>query len=56
MPLVLALSEAWASTLTLIAVWGVAFPALVTVLIGVAVVGGLGERAENEQNRRYRKK
>jgi purine-cytosine permease-like protein len=48
---VLALSDT-AATIGLIAVFGVAFPALVHVLIGFAVAQVMGER---EQNRRYRK-
>ena len=56
MPVLLALSDSWSSTIAIIVVWGVAFPALVTVLIGVAAAGAMGERSENERNRRYRKK
>lgn len=55
MPVVFALSDAAASTITLIAVWFVLFPLLVNVLIGIAVVGGMGEKAQNEKDRRYRK-
>jgi purine-cytosine permease-like protein len=41
------------STIGLLAVFGVAFPALVHVLIGFAIAQVLGER---DQNRRYQKR
>jgi K+-transporting ATPase c subunit len=50
-----ALSDAVKATIAMIVIWGVAFPALVTVLIAVAAIGAFGERAQNAQARRYRK-
>jgi hypothetical protein len=48
-----ALSDAWRATIAMVLVWFVGFPALVTGLIVVAVVGAIGERAENQTNRRF---
>ena len=50
--LILALSEAAKTTITDIVIWFVAFPALVTGLIGVAIAQTIRERAENQANRR----
>ena len=46
-----ALSEAWAYSIALIAIFGVVFPALVTGLIAFAVAQGLAERRENADRR-----
>jgi F0F1-type ATP synthase membrane subunit b/b' len=50
--LLLALSEAAKTTIAYVIVWFVAFPALVTGLIAVAVVQTIRERQENIANRR----
>jgi hypothetical protein len=52
--LVLALSEAAKTTITYVAVWFVAFPALVTGLIVFALVQTYREWMENEESRRHR--
>jgi hypothetical protein len=54
MSAVIALSHAWSTTITDIAVWGILFPALVTGLIVYAIVQALGERRENEAARNRR--
>jgi hypothetical protein len=53
--LLLALSEAAKTTIAYVVIWFVAFPALVTGLIGVALFQTYRERAENVENRRYRR-
>jgi hypothetical protein len=53
--LLLALSEAAKTTIAYVVIWFVAFPALVTGLIAVAVVQTYRERTENEENRRRRR-
>ena len=50
--LILALSEAAKTTIIYVVVWFVAFPALVTGLIGVALVQTYREWTENQENRR----
>jgi hypothetical protein len=50
--LILALSEAAKTTITYVIVWFVAFPALVTALIGVALMQTYREWQENQENRR----
>lgn len=55
MTAVIALSEAWKTSLADIVIWGVAFPALVTALIIFAIVQARGEKADNESHRRYRR-
>ena len=50
--LILALSEAAKTTIAYVVLWFVAFPALVTALIGVALFQTYKERAENLENRR----
>jgi hypothetical protein len=50
--LILALSEAAKTTIVYVIVWFVAFPALVTGLIGVALVQTYREWLENQENRR----
>ena len=53
--LMLAMSEALETTIVYILVWFVGFPAIVTGLIAVAVIGVFGEKRENDQNRVYRR-
>lgn len=55
MTTVLALSEAWKTSLADVAIWFVGFPALVTALIGYAIVQARGEKAENDAHRRFRR-
>jgi hypothetical protein len=50
--LLLALSEAAKTTIAYVILWFVAFPAIVTGLIGVALFQTYKERAENLENRR----
>jgi hypothetical protein len=50
--LILALSEAAKTTIADVIIWGVAFPALVTALIGVAVAQTYREWVENQKSRR----
>jgi hypothetical protein len=50
--LILALSEAAQTTIVYVIVWFVAFPAIVTGLIGVALVQTYREWVENQENRR----
>jgi heme/copper-type cytochrome/quinol oxidase subunit 1 len=52
--MLVALSDAWAFSLGLIAIFGVLFPALVTGLIVFAVAQALGERQANEARRNRR--
>jgi hypothetical protein len=54
--LLLALSEAAKTTIAYLVLWVVAFPALVTGLIGVALFQTYRERSENVENRRYRRR
>ena len=53
---VLALSNAAETTIVNLVIWGVVFPALVTGLIAIAVIRAIGERQENEENRRHRRR
>ena len=48
---ILAMSEALETTIAYIVIWFVAFPALVTGLIGFAIVQTIGEKRQNEENR-----
>jgi hypothetical protein len=50
--LMFALDEAATTTIVYILIWFVAFPALVTGLIGIALFQTYKERAENQANRR----
>ena len=50
--LVLAMSEAAKTTISIIVIWGIAFPALVTGLIVVGLAQTYRERSENQANRR----
>lgn len=54
MLVVLAMSEAWKTTLALIVIWFVALPLVASVLVGLAVARARGEKAENEAFRRHR--
>jgi len=54
MEFVFAISDDWEATLGLLAIFGVAFPALVTGLLAVAVIGAMGERRENEKRQKRR--
>ena len=50
--LMFALDEAATTTIVYVLIWFVAFPALVTGLIGIALFQTYKERAENQANRR----
>lgn len=52
--MLLALSEAWETSIALIAIFGVAFPALVTGLIAFAAAQAAAERRENLARQRRR--
>lgn len=52
----LAISEAWKYTLALIALFGVAFPALVTGLIVFAISQAAAERRDNRERWRFRRR
>ena len=54
--LIFALSKAATTTIVNLVIWGVVFPALVTGLIALAVIRAIGERQENEENRRHRRR
>ena len=54
--LIFALSKAAETTIVNLVIWGVVFPALVTGLIAFAVIRAIGERQENEENRRHRRR
>jgi len=54
--LIFALSKAQETTIVNLVIWGVVFPALVTGLLVFAVIRAIGERAENEENRRHRRR
>jgi hypothetical protein len=49
-----ALSDAAKATITIIVIWGVAFPALVTGLIVFAVAQAMAERSQNLERRNRR--
>jgi heme/copper-type cytochrome/quinol oxidase subunit 2 len=51
--LMLALSEAWTTTIVYILIWVILFPAFVTGMIVYAIVVARGEGSDNEENRRY---
>ena len=53
--LLFAISKAAETTIVNLVIWGVVFPALVTGLIAFAVIRGIGERQENEENLRRRR-
>jgi uncharacterized membrane protein YjfL (UPF0719 family) len=54
--LIFALSKAATTTIVNLVIWGVVFPALVTGLIALAVIRAIGERQENQELRRHRKR
>jgi hypothetical protein len=54
MAVIIALSEAAKTDISLIAIFGVLFPALVTGLIVFAVAQAMAERADNIGRRRLR--
>ena len=54
--LVFALSKADTVTIVNLVIWAVVFPALVTGLIAFAVIRGIGERHENAENDRRRRR
>ena len=54
--LIFALSKAEETTIVNLVIWGVVFPALVTGLLVFAVIRAIGERQENEENRRHRRR
>ena len=54
--LIFALSNAQETTIVNLVIWGVVFPALVTGLIAFAFIRAIGEREENEENRRHRRR
>jgi len=53
---VFALGKGASVTIVNLVIWGVVFPALVTGLIALAVIRAIGERQENEDNRRRRRR
>ena len=54
--LIFAISKAAETTIVNLVIWGVVFPALVTGLIALAVIRAIGERQENDENRRHRRR
>jgi uncharacterized membrane protein YjfL (UPF0719 family) len=54
--LIFAISKAAETTIVNLVIWGVVFPALVTGLIAFAVIRAIGERQENDENRRHRRR
>jgi hypothetical protein len=52
--MLLAISEALATTIVYILIWFVLFPAFVMGMIGYAIIVALGEARENEEERRRR--
>ena len=54
--LIFAISKAAETTIVNLVIWGVVFPALVTGLIAIAVIRAIGERQENDENRRHRRR
>ena len=50
--LILALSEAAKTNISIIVIWGIAFPALVTGLIAVGLAQTYREWSENQANNR----
>jgi hypothetical protein len=51
-----AMSDALETTIVYVLVWFVVFPAIVTALIAVAVVRTIGERQQNQDNWKYRRR
>lgn len=54
--LVFALSNSVTVTVVNLVIWAVVFPALVTGLIAFAVIRALGERQENAENDKRRRR
>jgi K+-transporting ATPase c subunit len=54
--LIFALSKAVTVTIVNLVIWGVIFPALVTGLIALAIIRAIGERQDNEERRRHRRR
>jgi K+-transporting ATPase c subunit len=54
--LIFALSKAATTTIVNLVIWGVVFPALVTGLIALAVIRAIGERQENDDLKRHRRR
>jgi uncharacterized membrane protein YjfL (UPF0719 family) len=54
--LIFALSKSVTVTIVNLVIWGVIFPALVTGLIALAIIRALGERQDNEERRRHRRR
>jgi len=54
--LIFALSKATTVTIVNLVIWGVVFPALVTGLIALAIIRSIGERQENEEHKRHRRR
>jgi hypothetical protein len=54
--LIFALSKAATTTIVNLVIWGVVFPALITGLIALAVIRAIGERQENEELKRHRRR
>jgi hypothetical protein len=52
--MLLALSDAAKANISIIAIWGIAFPALVTGLIVFAVAQATAERSQNLERRNRR--
>jgi hypothetical protein len=50
------MSPALETTIVYVAVWFVVFPMIVTGLIAVAIVRTIGERRENQENWKYRRR
>ena len=54
--LIFALSKAATTTIVNLVIWGVVFPALVTGLIALAIIRAIGERQDNEEHLRHRRR
>ena len=54
--LIFALSKATTVTIVNLVIWAVVFPALVTGLIALAIIRSIGERQENEEHKRHRRR
>ena len=54
--LIFALSKAVTVTIVNLVIWGVIFPALVTGLIALAIIRAIGERQDNEEHKRHRRR
>ena len=54
--LIFALSKAATTTIVNLVIWGVVFPALATGLIALAIIRAIGERQDNEEHLRHRRR